>query len=127
MQTFLKSESNSLIKNVTCNLTKTCPFLVVKKSKISFFDVFLIFAQNIDCGYTLEPPGRGGFNEYQQSIFGSKITKIGIPCKPQFYNNIKVGYEGIYIAWTCYPDEEWYAVHVSVAFGKIMHYKYACT
>ena len=23
------------------------------------FDVFLIFAQNIDCGYTLEPPRRG--------------------------------------------------------------------
>ena len=21
-----------------------------------FFDIFLIFAQNIDCGYTLEPP-----------------------------------------------------------------------
>ena len=28
------------------------------------FDIFLIFAQNIDCGYTLEPPRRGGSNEY---------------------------------------------------------------
>ena len=27
-------------------------------------DIFLIFAQNIDCGYTLEPPRRGGCNEY---------------------------------------------------------------
>ena len=27
------------------------------------FDIFLIFAQNIDCGYTLEPPRRGGSNE----------------------------------------------------------------
>ena len=25
----------------------------------NFFDIFLIFAQNIDCGYTLEPPRRG--------------------------------------------------------------------
>ena len=33
---------------------------------------FLIFAQNIDCGYTLEPPRRGGSNEYPQSIFLSK-------------------------------------------------------
>ena len=29
-----------------------------------FFAIFLIFAQNIDCGYTLEPPRRGGSNEY---------------------------------------------------------------
>ena len=43
-------------------------------------DIFLIFAINIDCGYTLEPPRRGGSNEYSQSIcFGAKIRKIGIP------------------------------------------------
>ena len=24
--------------------------------QIFFFNIFLIFAQNIDCGYTLEPP-----------------------------------------------------------------------
>ena len=40
---------------------------------------FLIFAQNIDCGYRLEPPRRGGSNEYPQSMFWSKIRKIGIP------------------------------------------------
>ena len=34
-----------------------------------FFNIFLIFAQNIDCGYTLEPPRRDGSNEYPQSIF----------------------------------------------------------
>ena len=33
------------------------------------FDIFLIFAQNIDRGYTLEPPRRGGSNEYPQSMF----------------------------------------------------------
>ena len=43
------------------------------------FDIFLIFAQNIDCGYTLEPPRRGGSNEYPQSMFGAKIRKIDIP------------------------------------------------
>ena len=32
-------------------------------------DIFLSFAQNIDCGYTLEPPCRGGSNEYPQSMF----------------------------------------------------------
>ena len=35
------------------------------------FGIFLIFAQNIDCGYTLEPPHRGGSNEYPQSMFWS--------------------------------------------------------
>ena len=41
---------------------------------------FLIFAQNIDCGYTLEPPRRGGSKEYPQSMFWSKYKKkIGIP------------------------------------------------
>ena len=41
--------------------------------------IFLIFAQNIDYGYTLEPPRRGCSNEYPQSMFWSKIRKIGIP------------------------------------------------
>ena len=35
-------------------------------------DIFLIFAQNIDCGYTLEPPWRGGSNEYPQSVLEQK-------------------------------------------------------
>ena len=32
-------------------------------------DIRLISAQNIDCGYSLEPPRRGGSNEYPQSMF----------------------------------------------------------
>ena len=32
-------------------------------------DIFHIPAQNIDRGYTLEPPRRGGSNEYPQSMF----------------------------------------------------------
>ena len=31
--------------------------------------IFLISAQNIDCGYSLEPPRRGGSNGYPQSMF----------------------------------------------------------
>ena len=33
-------------------------------------DIFHISAQNIDCGYSLEPPRRGGSNEYPQSMSG---------------------------------------------------------
>ena len=36
------------------------------------FDIFLIFAQNIDCGYTLEP-------STHNLCFRAKIRKIGIP------------------------------------------------
>ena len=39
------------------------------------FDIFLIFAQNLNCGYTLEPPRRGGSNEYPQSMFWGKNKK----------------------------------------------------
>ena len=42
-------------------------------------DIFLIFAQNIDRGYTLEPPQWGGSNEYPQSMFKSKSKKKCIP------------------------------------------------
>ena len=66
--------------------------------------------ENIDCGYSLEPPRRGGSNEYPQSMFlrgGSneypqsmflsrnKKNKVHL-CKPQFYY-IKVGFKGVKI------------------------------
>ena len=47
--------------------------------QMKFFDIFLIFAQNIDCGYTLEPPQWGGSNVYPQSMFWAKIEKKCIP------------------------------------------------
>ena len=60
-------------------------------------DIFHISAQNIDCGYSLEPPCRGGSNEYPQSMFLSRNNKnIVYPCKPQFYY-IKVGFKGVKI------------------------------
>ena len=62
-------------------------FKVVKTKKFQKknFDIFLIFAQNIDCGYTLEPPRRGGSNEYPQSMFWSKNKKNRFtPTYPSF-------------------------------------------
>ena len=60
-------------------------------------DIFHISAQNIDCGYSLEPPRRGGSNEYPQTMFLSRYKKThGHPCKPQFYY-IKVGFKGVNI------------------------------
>ena len=61
------------------------------------FGSFHISAPNIDCGYSLEPPHRGGSNEYLQSMFLSRNKKNKVyPCKPQFYY-IKVGFKGVKI------------------------------
>ena len=39
-------------------------------------DIFHISDQNKDCGYSLEPPRRGGSNEYPQSMFLSRNKEI---------------------------------------------------
>ena len=40
-------------------------------------NIFQISAQNIDCGYSLEPPRRGGSNEYPQSMFWAEAVLTG--------------------------------------------------
>ena len=65
-------------------ITKTCLYNFdprkphFYKLKLGFTGVciiFLISAQNIDCGYSLEPPRRGSSNEYPQSMFSSRNMK----------------------------------------------------
>ena len=51
-------------------------------------DIFLIFAQNIDCGYKLEPP------RFFCYVFN---TWLGIPLHTPFFY-IKVGIKGVNIA-----------------------------
>ena len=76
-------------------MQNTVIFKIVKNENFLIFFLFLL--HNIDCGYSLEPPRRGGYNEYPQSMlwsknkaeavltsthnlcFGAKIRKIGIP------------------------------------------------
>ena len=67
------------------------------KFQTKILTFFHISDQNIDCGYSLEPPRRGGSNEYPQSMFLSRNKKNNVyPCKPQFYY-IKVGFKGVKI------------------------------
>ena len=42
-------------------------------------DSFHIFAQNIDCGYTLEPPNRDVLMSTHNLCFRAKIIKQCIP------------------------------------------------
>ena len=66
--------------------------------------MFLVSAQNIDCGYSLEPPRRGGSNEYPQSMFWADIWNIMYtPVNPSFYY-IKVWFKGVKIILACFRD-----------------------
>ena len=51
--------------------------------KTLIFSIFLL--KNIDCGYSLEPPRRGGSNEYHNLCFWAEIRKIMYtPVNPSF-------------------------------------------
>ena len=68
------------IKNFTTKKNKK-----IEKFQMKNSDIFLIPAQNIDCGYSLELPRRGGSNEYPQSMFLSRNKKIMYtPVNPSF-------------------------------------------
>ena len=43
-------------------------FYLVKLGFTGYILFFLFLLKNIDCGYSLEPPRRGGSNEYPQSM-----------------------------------------------------------
>ena len=95
---------HSLRKHAYSNILKS---FTAKKWKFSDknSDIFHIFAQNIDCGYSLEPPHRGGSNEYPQAMFLSRNKKNNVyPCKPQFYY-INVGFKG---GQNCIGMFSWY-------------------
>ena len=62
-QTALDITKTRLFKYIETFTTKNCKF----SDKNS--DIFHISTQNINCGYSLEPPRRGGSNEYPQSMF----------------------------------------------------------
>ena len=78
--------------NILKNLQQKNENFQIKNS-----DIFHISAQNIDCGYSLEQPQRGGSNDYPQSMFLSRNKKNNVyPWKSQFYY-IKVGFKGVKI------------------------------
>ena len=66
-----------ITKTYLYNLDPLKPhFYIVKLGFTGVYIIFLISAQNIDCGYSLEPPRRGGSNEYPQSMFCAEVWKI---------------------------------------------------
>ena len=82
---------------VNKSITKTClynfdplkpHFYIVKLGFTGVYIDFLISAQNIDCGYSLEPPRRGGSNEYPQSMGEAVLTST----HKSMFQSIDCGY-----------------------------------
>ena len=66
-----------ITKTCLCNFDPLKPhFYIVKLVFTGVCIIFSYFIKNIDCGYSLEPPHRGGSYEYPQSIFREEIWKI---------------------------------------------------
>ena len=68
MYIFFLLHKETLRKHAYSNILK------ILSPKIEIFQLknsnsFHVSAQNIDCGYSLEPPRRGGSNMYSQSVF----------------------------------------------------------
>ena len=78
MSVFMNSNKTfSLRKHAYSNILK----ILQPKKEIFFIknsDIFHISVQNIDCGYSLEPPRPGGSNEYPQYMFLSRNKKNNV-------------------------------------------------
>ena len=62
------------------------PLLYIVKQEFTGVNIiFLFLLKNIDCGYSLEPPRRGGSNEYPESMFRAEIWKLS----DFFYENFQ--------------------------------------
>ena len=79
-----------------CNILRFFTAVNNDKFQMKIFDIFFIFAQNIDLWYTVL------MSTYNLCLRAKK-RKTLYPYKPQFYY-IEVGCKGVYITQTCYPN-----------------------
>ena len=115
----------SLRKHAYSNILKILP-PKNDNFQIKNSNIFHISAQNIDCGYSLEPPCRGGSNEYPQVTFLSRNKKNNVyPCKPQFYY-IKVGFKGVKIIQVCFRDVQLFQKDFLYANSECCICRFAC-
>ena len=60
----------SITKTCPCNVYALEPHYYIAKLGYTGVNLFFLFLlQNTDCGYSFEPPQRGGSNVYPQSLF----------------------------------------------------------
>ena len=64
------------------------------------FDIFFLFSLLKDCSYNLESP-----QSTHNICFRSKMRKNRYTTAYQSFANIKVGYKGVYITRTYFPED----------------------
>ena len=76
--TMLKYQyGNTITKTYLYNFDPLKPHFHFSKTGFQGYALFFLFLlKTIDSAYSLEPPRRGGSNEYPQSIFWAEIRKI---------------------------------------------------
>ena len=80
-----RGNSSEHYENMPIQIYRIFYHQINEKFQIKNSDIFLISAQNIDCGYSLELPHRGSSNKYPQSMFWAEIRKIIFtPVNPSF-------------------------------------------
>ena len=65
----LKEEKTVTLRNTAMQYTAIKAVKIVIQLRCKVNDNFLISAENLHCGYSLEPPLLGGFNVYLLSSF----------------------------------------------------------
>ena len=60
---------NIISKTYLYNFDPLKPHFFTVKLGFTGVYILLFLLKNIDCGYSLEPPPRGGSNKYPQSMF----------------------------------------------------------
>ena len=97
----------------------------MKKKSVEKIYIFLVFAQNIDCWYTLDPLVEAVLTSAHNLCFGSKIRKIGIPHLNPRFSVQKLGLRGYtfhgqesnrprYLI--CFASEHWYGIDILFEF-----------
>ena len=79
-------------------------FYIAKLGFVGVYLFFLFLLQNIDCGYSLEPPRRGGSNVYPQSMFGAKIKNKYQTFSAENFQFLKLK-KSLFIAWASFHND----------------------
>ena len=71
----------------------------IRNFQLKNINIFNIFAQNIDCGYSLEPCQGAVLTSTHNVCFRYTTTNFS-------FSILKWGLGRVFIAWTCFPDEK---------------------
>ena len=89
-------------------------FYIVKLGFTGVYVIFLILLKNIDCGYSLEPPRRGGSNEYHNLCFDQKYEKY--QC---FF--LSENFQFLDVKISIYLNRRVFVMHCQVIRGKTIN------